>query len=96
MARYQLSETELNAELDKLPDWIIKGGKLHKRFQFDSFSKAIGWMMSVAIHAEKMNHHPEWCNVYNQVEVNLITHDLGEVISNWDVALAQKMESLAL
>ena len=94
MTRYELSEIELNAELAKLPDWTIKKGKLHKRFTFDSFSRAIGWMVSVAIHADKMDHHPEWSNVYNRVTVDLVTHDLGNVVSSWDVELARKMEQL--
>jgi 4a-hydroxytetrahydrobiopterin dehydratase len=52
-------------------------------------------MMSVAIHADKMDHHPEWSNVYNRVTVDLVTHDLNNAISSFDVQLAQKMEELA-
>ena len=60
-----------------------------------SFAAAIGWMMSAAIEIDKMDHHPEWSNVYNRVSVNLVTHDLGNAISNLDVELAQKLEKLA-
>lgn len=95
MARYALSEDELAESLATLPDWGIVDGKLHKQFKFGSFAEAMGWMVSVSIHADKMNHHPEWANVYNSVTVNLVTHDLGNKISNWDIELAQKMESLA-
>ena len=95
MARYALSEKELAEELKKLKDWTVVDGKLHKQFKFGSFAEAMGWMVAVGIQADKMNHHPEWANVYNQVTVNLVTHDLGNKISNWDVELAQKMDALA-
>ncbi len=95
MARYALGDEELTAVLVELPGWEIKEGKLHKTYKFASFAQAMGWMMSVAIHADKMDHHPEWFNVYNQVQVNLVTHDLGNAISSWDVVLAKKMDAFA-
>lgn len=95
MTRYKLSDEELATSLNDLTDWEIKEGKLHKTYKFGSFAEAIGWMVSVAIHADKMDHHPEWSNVYNKVQVNLVTHDLDDAISNWDVTLAKKMEELA-
>ena len=95
MEKYKVNEAELAAALEKLPGWEIKDGKLHKLYKFPSFAKAIGWLVSAAIHADKIDHHPEWSNVYNRVEVNLVTHDLGNVISNLDLDLAQKMEELA-
>ena len=95
MSRYTLSDEEITAVLPLLPGWQIKEGKLHKTYKFNSFAQAMGWMVSVAIYADKMDHHPEWSNVYNRVQVNLVTHDLGNAISNWDVDLAKKMESLA-
>ena len=52
----------------------------------------MGWMVAVSIIADKMDHHPEWANLYNRATVNLVTHDLGDVISSWDVELAQKMD----
>jgi 4a-hydroxytetrahydrobiopterin dehydratase len=58
-------------------------------------AQALGWMISVAIHADKMEHHPEWSNVYNKVQVDLVTHDLDTAISNLDIDLAKKMEALA-
>jgi 4a-hydroxytetrahydrobiopterin dehydratase len=81
--------------LADLPGWEEKGGKLHKTYKFDSFAQAMGWMISVAIHADKMDHHPEWSNVYNKVQVDLVTHDLDNAISNLDIDLAKKMEALA-
>ena len=95
MARYKVSDEELMAALERLSSWAVKDGKLHKEFKFGSFAQAMGWMMSVAILADKMDHHPEWFNVYNRVRVDLVTHDLGDAISNWDLELAAKMDELA-
>ncbi len=95
MARYVLNADELATALTTLSGWEILEGKLHKQFKFGSFARAIGWMVSVGIYADKMDHHPEWANVYNKVTVDLVTHDMGNKISNWDIELAQKMDSLA-
>ncbi len=95
MERQKLNQEEVEAALNDLPGWQVKAGKLHKTFKFGSFAQAMGWMMSVAIFADKLDHHPEWANVYNRVTVDLVTHDLDNAISSWDVALAQKMEELA-
>ena len=59
--------------------WEMVEGRdaIRKTFKFRDFADAFGWMTRVAIWAEKWNHHPEWCNVYNRVEVTLITHDLS-------------------
>jgi 4a-hydroxytetrahydrobiopterin dehydratase len=67
---------------------------LKKRFEFDNFVDAFGWMTRVAIWAEKWNHHPEWFNVYKTVEVTLSTHDVGG-LSSLDAKLARKMDALA-
>lgn len=64
---------------------------IRKSFRFDSFAEAWGWMTRIAIHAERMNHHPEWSNVYSRVEVVLTTHDAGGVTEK-DIALARRME----
>ena len=84
-----------------LPDLFAAGWEalaerdaIRKTFAFDDFPTAFGWMASVAIIAEKMNHHPEWTNVYNRVEVTLISHDV-DGLSMRDVKLAQKMDALA-
>jgi len=95
MARTKLSEVEIEAALGELPGWTVEGGKLRKTFKFGSFAEAIGWMVAVALYADKKDHHPEWRNVYNKVEVILATHDLGDAISQWDVDLARRMEKLA-
>ncbi len=67
---------------------------LKKTFKFKNFVRAWGWMTSVAIEAEKMNHHPEWFNVYGTVEVTLTTHD-ADGLSQLDLQLARKMDALA-
>ena len=73
---------------------ISDGGKLTKTFKFKSFIRAFGWMSQIAIWAEKLNHHPEWFNVYNKVNVELTTHDVGG-ISELDFKLAEKMDLLS-
>lgn len=67
---------------------------IHKKFEFNNFVEAFGWMSSVAIVAEKLDHHPEWFNVYNRVEVTLTTHDFGNTLSDLDVKLATNMDKL--
>ncbi|MFV0473294.1 MAG: 4a-hydroxytetrahydrobiopterin dehydratase [Pikeienuella sp.] len=69
-------------------------GGIRKTFEFRNFIRAFGWMSAVALEAEKMNHHPEWSNVYGRVEVLLTTHDAGG-LSALDLKLAKKMDALA-
>ena len=90
-----LSETEIQTALAELPGWEVVHGKLHKTFKFADFTAAFGFMTKVAIEANTMNHHPEWCNVWNRVTIDLVTHSVGDRISNLDVMLAKKIESLA-
>lgn len=75
--------------------WTVAddGNSLSKTFEFKNFVEAFGWMTRAAIHAEKLNHHPEWSNVYKTVEVTLTTHDTGG-LSDLDVKLAKKMDAL--
>lgn len=70
------------------------GKAIEKTFKFGNFVEAFGFMTRAAIHAEKLNHHPEWFNVYNRVEVTLTTHDTGG-LSPLDVKLAEQMDKLA-
>ncbi|MGR3467085.1 MAG: 4a-hydroxytetrahydrobiopterin dehydratase [Shimia sp.] len=74
--------------LDETRDAVLK------TFEFNDFAGAFGWMTRIAIQAEKMNHHPEWFNVYNRVNVVLTTHDAGGLTA-LDVKLAQKMDAAA-
>jgi 4a-hydroxytetrahydrobiopterin dehydratase len=95
MARKALEQIDIQAALGELTGWEVRDGKLHKTFKFGSFAEAIGWMVSVSIFADKIDHHPEWFNVYSRVRVDLSTHDLGNAISNLDLDLARKMNALA-
>jgi 4a-hydroxytetrahydrobiopterin dehydratase len=83
----------LNATLDENLQWSISDEGLFKEFKFTSFIEAFGWMAKIAIVAEKQNHHPEWFNVYNKVEIRLCTHDC-DGISELDFEMARKMERL--
>ena len=76
--------------------WEIVEGRdaLRKDFHFRNFSEAFGWMARVALYAEKLNHHPEWFNVYGKVEVTLATHSAGG-ITELDLRMAKKMDALA-
>ncbi len=82
--------------LAELEGWSEAKGRdaITKTFQFKSFSQAWGWMNRVALVAEKMDHHPEWLNVYGRVEVTLSTHTAGGVTEK-DIALARKMEAFS-
>jgi 4a-hydroxytetrahydrobiopterin dehydratase len=75
-------------------DWTTQNGKLHREFVFKNFNEAFAFMTAVALKAEKMDHHPEWFNVYNKVRVELITHDAGPAITQKDVDLATFMNEL--
>lgn len=90
----KLSEDEINMEHSKLAGWRIANGKLNKTFEFASFVQAFGFMTQVAMEAEKLNHHPEWFNVYSKVTIDLVTHDVGG-ISNYDFRLAGVIDSIA-
>ncbi|MDB4439014.1 4a-hydroxytetrahydrobiopterin dehydratase [bacterium] len=74
--------------------WTEKDNALHASLKFNNFIEAFGFMTSVAIIAEKMNHHPEWSNVYNTVNIKLTTHDAGNTITDKDTALAKAIEEL--
>jgi len=88
-----LSSEQIQSELQNLSGWSLVDGKLHKEFQFEDFNQAFGFMTRAAIHAEKMNHHPEWFNVYNKLKVDLMTHDAGGITEN-DIKLAKILNSL--
>jgi 4a-hydroxytetrahydrobiopterin dehydratase len=84
--------TELDI-LRQLPDWSIVDQKLHREFEFKDFIQAFGFMAQAAIISEKMNHHPEWSNVYKIVVVELTTHSKGR-ISSLDIELAAQMNKI--
>lgn len=89
----KLSEQETEREVSKLQGWKVANGKLNQKFEFKNFVQAFGFMTKVAMEAEKLNHHPEWFNVYNKVVIELVTHDV-EGISNYDIKLARIVNQL--
>lgn len=90
----KLSESEIAAALTELPGWTIKDGKLHREYKFSGFPEAFGFMATAAPTIQKMDHHPEWSNVYNRVAVDLSTHDAGGITHN-DFDLATLLEGIA-
>lgn len=74
--------------------WTEKNNKLTAEFQFDDFVGAFGFMAKVAIIAEKMDHHPNWSNVYNTVTIELCTHDAGDIVTDLDHRLAKEIDKL--
>ena len=88
-----LPEDQIRTELRDIKGWSIQNGKLYKEFVFTDFTEAFGFMTKAALHAEKMNHHPEWSNVYNRLSVYLTTHDAGGITAN-DIKLARTLNSI--
>jgi 4a-hydroxytetrahydrobiopterin dehydratase len=89
----KLSDTDIEQRLRELDGWSLADGKLAREFKFEDFVGAFGFMTRAAMHAEKMDHHPEWSNVYNKVRVELVTHSAGG-ITELDFALAKKLGEL--
>jgi len=94
LSRSLLSESDLQAKLSALPKWSVVEGKLHREYRFTDFVTAFAFMTQAAIEAEKLDHHPNWSNVYSRVEVTLWTHDAGGLTA-LDLALAEAMERRA-
>jgi 4a-hydroxytetrahydrobiopterin dehydratase len=94
MAAQPLTPAQIASLSSELPEWTLREGKLHRELRFADFSAAFGFMARVALAAEAMGHHPEWCNVWNRVTINLTTHDTGG-LSNLDVELARRIDQLA-
>ncbi len=91
--RTKLSQQQISQGLQSLSGWALLNGKLHKEFTFADFVQAFRFMSGVALVAERMNHHPEWCNVYNRVVIDLSTHDVGG-ISTLDLEFASKVDAM--
>ncbi len=90
----KLSKKEIGQEIRKIKGWRIVKGKIQRNFEFADFNQAFGFMTRVALEVEKMNHHPEWFNVYNRVRIDLVTHDVGG-LSNFDFRLAEIINRIA-
>lgn len=74
--------------------WTETDNKLYRKFEFANFSEAFAFMTRVAMEAEKMNHHPLWTNVWNRVEIWLSTHDAGDIVTEKDKKLAERIDKL--
>ena len=92
----KLSAESRKTALQALPGWTSVAGRdaIHKSFKFADFNAAFGFMSRCALQAEKMDHHPEWFNVYKTVEVTLSTHDAGGLTER-DIKLAEAMDKIA-
>ncbi len=90
----KMTEADVLERAEKLPGWSLKGGKLHREYKFPDFPHAFGFMATAAPSIEKMDHHPEWCNVYNRVIVDLNTHSAGGITQK-DFDLAALLEGIA-
>lgn len=96
MARQKLDRAAVEKALAELDGWQLarEGNAVERRFTFRDFNEAFGFMARVALAAEKLDHHPEWSNVYNKVDVLLCTHDAGG-LTELDFKLAKRMNALA-
>ena len=90
----KLTDEEIKIKFTNLSSWKFENGKLHKLFKFKTFNQAICFMTGTAMVCEKINHHPEWSNVYGNVDVELITHKVAG-LTELDFALAEKMDKIA-
>ena len=95
MDRAPLSPESVASALAELPGWSLVDGRLHRTFRFPDFARAFAFMTAAALAAEKLDHHPEWTNVYNRVSVDLTTHSAGPAVTALDVGLARRMSELA-
>ena len=89
----KLSDGEIQENLKELNGWTIVGGKLHKEIEFADFNGAWQFMTIAVTEIEKMNHHPEWFNVYNKLVIDLMTHDAGGITKN-DINLAKYLDKI--
>ena len=93
MAVTRLAEDDIGNRVAALHDWCLRDGKLYRSIKFKNFSAAFAFMTRVAMVAEQMDHHPQWSNVYNRVEIDLTTHD-ADGISELDFELAGRIDAL--
>jgi 4a-hydroxytetrahydrobiopterin dehydratase len=88
------TESEIQKAIADLDSWTVENSKLHREYRFRDFVQAFGFMVQVALLAERAAHHPEWFNVYNKVVVDLTTHE-AQGITQKDLDLASEMEQIA-
>ncbi len=90
----KLAPDRIAVLLEEMGGWQLDGDQIKKSFQFRDFQQAFAFMTAAALHAERHDHHPDWSNCYNRVQVSLSTHDAGGITEK-DFALARCMEELA-
>ena len=88
-----LSHQQVDLQLEELAGWVREGDSIVKTYHFSDFIEAISFMNQAAFYAEALDHHPEWRNIYNVVEVRLTTGDTGGITSH-DIRLAKRMEHI--
>lgn len=88
------TSSEIQENLQWLKGWTLKDNTIHKDFKFKDFISAFAFMTQVAFHAEKLNHHPDWKNVYNTVSITLNTHDAGG-LTDLDFKLAKLIDKIS-
>ena len=91
-----LSEKDIQTALINLSNWRFEGNAIHREYHFSSFTEAMGFITEMAFACERMNHHPNLFNVYNQVQIHLTTHDAGNKVTQKDLDLAKAIETVAL
>jgi 4a-hydroxytetrahydrobiopterin dehydratase len=94
MATKRMTEAEIAERLPKLVKWVVIGGRLHREYQFKDFTRAFGFMSSVALLAEKRDHHPDWSNAYGKVVIDLVSHSVGGITER-DFELAEAIDGLS-
>jgi 4a-hydroxytetrahydrobiopterin dehydratase len=94
MTRKRLTSQQIEDAIDRLDGWSLDDGKLARELEFADFARAFGFMTSVALVAQAMDHHPDWSNVYNRVSIRLHTHDSGGITAR-DTELAEQIDALA-
>lgn len=90
-----LTAEEITIARAGLPGWAFERDALAKTFEFETFREAIGFMLRVAFEAEALNHHPDWSNAYNRVQIRLTTHDAGDKVTANDVELAKRIQRIS-
>ena len=88
-----IEKNQLDSFIEKNPSWTIDNKMIKKEFKFENFIEAFGFMSKVALLSEKIDHHPDWQNIYNKVKINLTTHDKGGITTN-DIKLAEAIDKL--
>ncbi len=93
--RTPLDPSAIDAALAGLPGWTRDGDTIEKQFEFDDFRAALAFIVRVGFEAESLDHHPEIANVYNRVSLGLSTHDAGDRVTEMDLELARRIESIS-